>query len=162
MVLYVMYLDGYYAIVTSEWEETDENILDIYRGLWRIEEAFRVCKSDLEARPAYLSRRERINAHLLICFVALLLARLLARLLGGQFSVGKTAESLGRASGSHMGENWYLFDYADDVTQAVLEKMGIDLGKKYMEAGEIRQPIGDTKKGQCRRLSPNRAFRPQD
>jgi transposase len=55
--------DGYYAIVTSELKESDDKILDIYRGLWQIEEAFRVCKGDLEARPVYLSRRERIAAH---------------------------------------------------------------------------------------------------
>jgi transposase len=138
--------DGYYAIVTSEWKESDEKILDIYRGLWQIEEAFRVCKSDLEARPVYLSRQERIEAHFMICFVALIVARLLARFLGNQFSVGKIAESLGMASGSHMDQNWYLFDHADDVTQALLEKMGIDLERKYMTLGEIRQLIADTTK----------------
>ena len=47
--------DGYYAIATSEWKASDEKILDIYRGLWQIEEAFRVCKGDLEARPVYLN-----------------------------------------------------------------------------------------------------------
>ena len=138
--------DGYYAIVTSEWEESDEKIIDIYRGLWQIEEAFKVCKSDLEARPVYLSRKERIEAHFLVCFIALVIARLLARFLGNQFSVGKIAESLGKSSGSFMEQNWYLFDHADEVTQAVLEKMGIDLSKKYMNLGEIRQLIGDTKK----------------
>jgi hypothetical protein len=138
--------DGYYAIVTSEWEESDEKILDIYRGLWQIEEAFRVCKGDLEARPVYLSRLERIDAHFLTCFIALVIARLLARFLGNQFSVGKIAESLAKASGSHMDENWYLFDYTDEVTEALREKMGIDLGRKYMTLGEIRQMIGDTKK----------------
>jgi transposase len=139
--------DGYYAIVTSERGESDKKILEIYRGLWRIEEAFRVCKSDLEARPVYLSRQERIDAHFLICFIALVIARLLARFLGGQFSVAKIAESLGKASGSHLERNWYVFDHADEVTQAVQEKMGIDLSRKYLTLGEIRQLIGDTKKG---------------
>ena len=138
--------DGYYAIVTSEWKETDEKILDIYRGLWQIEEAFRVCKSDLEVRPIYLSRLERIDAHFLICFIALVIARLLARLLGNQFSVTTIAESLGRASGSHLEENWYVFDHVDEVTQALHERMGIEIDKKYMTLGEIRQLIGDTKK----------------
>lgn len=138
--------DGYYAIVTSEWKESDEKILDIYRGLWQIEEAFRVCKSDLEVRPVYLSRLERIDAHFLICFIALVIARLLARSLDGRFSVGKIAESLARTSGSHIDENWYLFDYADEVTQAIQKKMDIDLSKKYMTVGDIRQLIGNTKK----------------
>ena len=138
--------DGYYVIVTSEQDKSDTEILDIYRGLWQIEEAFRVCKGDLESRPVYLSLPEHIAAHFLTCFIALVIARLLARLLGNEFSIGKIAEGLGKASGSHMEENWYLLDYADDVTQAVHEKMGIDLGKKYMTLGEIRQLIGDTKK----------------
>ena len=69
--------DGYYAIVTSEWKKNDQEIVEIYRGLWRIEEAFKVTKSDLEARPVYLSRHDHIEAHFLICFVALVIARLL-------------------------------------------------------------------------------------
>ena len=138
--------DGYYAIVTSEAQESDEKILDIYRGLWQIEEAFRVCKGDLEARPVYMSRQDRIEAHFLICFIALVIARLLARMLGSQFSVGRIAESLGRSSGSHLEENWYVFDHTDEVTQAVCENMGIDLSKKYMTLGEIRTLIGGTKK----------------
>ena len=139
--------DGYYAIVTSEWREKDEKILDIYRGLWQIEEAFKVCKSDLEARPVYLSRQERIDAHFLVCFIALVIVRLLARSLGGEFSVARIAQSLEKASGSFLEQNWYLFDHADEVTQAVSDKMGIDLGRKYMSLGEIRKLIGDTKKG---------------
>jgi transposase len=138
--------DGYYAIVTSEMKETDDKILEIYRGLWQIEEAFRVCKGDLEARPVYLSRLERIDAHFMICFLALVIARLLARFLGNMFSVGRIAESLEKSSGSHMGENWYVFDHTDEVTDAIFAKMGIDLGKKYMNLGDIRHLIGDSKK----------------
>ena len=138
--------DGYYAIVTSEWQEEDHKILDIYRGLWQIEEAFRVCKSDLEARPVYLSRQERIDAHFLICFIALVIARLLAHLLDSQFTVARIAESLGKASGSFLEQNWFLFDYVDEVTQAIQDKMGIDMGKKFMNLGEIKQLIGNTKK----------------
>ena len=138
--------DGYYLIETSEREEADEKILDIYRGLWQIEEAFRVCKGDLLARPVYMSRADRIEAHFLVCFIALVIARLLVRFLGCQFSVGRIAESLGKSSGSFMEQNWYLFDHTDEVTDAVREKMGIDLGKKYMNLMEIRQLIGDTKK----------------
>jgi len=137
--------DGYYVIVTSELKETDEKIADIYHGLWQIEEAFRVCKGDLEARPVYLSRQERIDAHFLVCFIALTIARLIAYYLGGSFSVSRIAESLGKASGSHLEQNWYLFDHADEVTKIVRDKMGIDLEKKYMTLGEIKHLIADTK-----------------
>jgi hypothetical protein len=137
--------DGYYAIITSEWERSDEDVLDIYRGLWQIEEAFKVCKGDLEARPVYLSRQERIEAHFLVCFISLVIARLLARFLRNQFSIGRITESLKKASGSHMDENWYLFDHADEVTQSLKENMGIDLEQKYRTLGEIRTFIADTK-----------------
>ena len=60
--------DGYYAIVTSEYKESDEKILEMYRGLWKIEESFKVTKSDFEARPVYLSVKEHIDAHFLTCF----------------------------------------------------------------------------------------------
>jgi hypothetical protein len=77
----------------------------------------------------------------------LVIARLLARFLDNKFSVGRIAESLEKSSGSHMGQNWYVFDHADDVTDAILFNMSIDLGKKYMSLGDIRQLIGDSKKG---------------
>jgi hypothetical protein len=70
-------LDGYYTIVTSESNKEDAEIIDIYRGLWKIEESFKITKSDFEARPVYLSREDRIQAHFLICFISLTIARIL-------------------------------------------------------------------------------------
>ena len=72
-------------IVTSELDKTDEEIIDIYRQLWRIEETFKITKSELEARPVYVSRKEHIEAHFLICFIALVLVRLLQERLGKAF-----------------------------------------------------------------------------
>ena len=138
--------DGYYAIVTSEWKKSDEDILEIYRGLWRIEEAFKVTKSDLQTRPVYLSREDHIQAHFLICFVALVLVRLLALVLDNRFSVSKIIDSLSKASGSLIGENWYIFDYADEITGAIAETLGVDLNRKFLRVGDIRSMIGETKK----------------
>ena len=76
-------------IVTSELDKTDEEIIDIYRQLWRIEKTFKITKSELEARPVYVSRKEHIEAHFLICFIALVLVRLLQERLGKKYSVGK-------------------------------------------------------------------------
>jgi transposase len=132
--------------VTSEVEKTDDEIIEIYRGLWKIEESFKTTKSDLETRPVYLSREERIQAHFLICFVALTFARILERRLGGAYSISKVIESLCSVSCSRLGENWYVFDYADEVTETIQEKMGIELNRKYLRLGEIRKILGDTKK----------------
>lgn len=138
--------DGYYAIVTSEWKKKDEEIVEIYRGLWRIEEAFKVTKSDLEARPVYLSRNDHIQAHFLICFVALVIARLLALCLGNKYSVTRILESLNKSSGSHLEENWYVFDHADEITKAITELLGVDLSHKYLRLGDIKKILGATKK----------------
>jgi len=138
--------DGYYAIVTSELDKTDGEVIDIYRGLWKIEESFKVTKSEFETRPVYLSRKDRIQAHFLICFIALVIARLLENLLDGQFSVGQIAESLRNVSCSPIEENWYLLDYADEVTSAIKEKLGIDFSRKYLQLGDIRKILAQTKK----------------
>lgn len=64
-------------IVSSEFDKTPDEIIDIYRGLWRIEETFKVTKSELDARPVYVSRKEHIEAHFLTCYIALVLSRIL-------------------------------------------------------------------------------------
>ena len=138
--------DGYYTIVTSEWKKRDEEIVEIYRGLWRIEETFKVTKSDLEARPVYLSRNDHIQAHFLICFVALVIARLLAHCLGNKYSISRIVESLNKSSGSRLEENWYVFDHADEITYALSPVFGIDLTRKYLRLGDIKKIFGATKK----------------
>jgi transposase len=115
-------------------------------NLWA-EFRFKVTKSDLESRPVYLSREDRIQAHFLICFVALVIVRILERCLGGSYSVSKIIESLCSVSCSRLEENWYVFDYADEITEAIRERLGIDLSRRYLRLGEIRKILGATKKG---------------
>lgn len=138
--------DGYYVIVTSEWEKNDEEIIDIYRGLWRIEEAFKVTKSDLGTRPVYLSRQDHIEAHFLICFIALVIARLLALRLGNQYSIARIVESLNKASGSRLEENWFVFNHSDEITRSIGEALDVDLSRKYLKLGDIKKILGATKR----------------
>ena len=70
-------LCGYNLIVTSEVDKSALDIYDIYHGLWRIEESFRITKSFLEARPVYVQTIESIYGHFLICYLSLLILRLL-------------------------------------------------------------------------------------
>lgn len=140
-------LDGYYVIVTSEYKETDDRIIDMYRGLWKIEESFRVTKSDLESRPVFVSREDHIEAHFLTCFVALVIARILEMKIEHKFSITKLLESLGKAECSHVQQNYYLFDYYDDVLTTVGEKLEIDFSKKMLSLGDIKKFLGEVKKG---------------
>lgn len=138
-------LDGYYAIVTSEYQEADERIIELYRGLWKIEENFKVTKSDLETRPVYLSTQEHIEAHFLTCFVSLVIARILERRLNGKYSIPTLIDSLRRASCSHIEENYYLFDYYDEVLSDVGKEFSIDFGKKCLPLNEIKKILGKVK-----------------
>ena len=70
-------LAGYNLIVTSELSMTSKEIYDTYHSLWRIEESFRAMKSQLEARPVYLQKQDSIIGHFLICYLAVLLSRIL-------------------------------------------------------------------------------------
>ena len=70
-------LAGYNLIVTSELDMDPSEIYNTYHCLWKIEECFRITKSFLEGRPAYLQIRERIYGHFLICYLSLFLLRVL-------------------------------------------------------------------------------------
>lgn len=73
------YIDlmGYYTIMTSEVELSEQAIIDKYHGLSRIEDSFRITKSDLEGRPVFVRTPEHINAHFLTCFISLTMIRLI-------------------------------------------------------------------------------------
>jgi transposase len=139
--------DGYYAIVTSELDDSDEHIVDLYRGLWRIEESFKVTKSVLGARPVFLSTEDHINAHFLICFIALLIARIVERRLGGRHTIANITETLRKVACSNIVQNHWLFDFADDVTDDMNAVFGTDFGRKIMTLKEIKKNLGEVKKG---------------
>ena len=138
--------DGYYAILTSEMEKSDEKIVEIYRGLWKIEDTFKITKSDLETRPVYVSRQDHIEAHFLICFVALVLVRLLEKKVEGKHPVPRILESLKRSTCSLLEQNLYLFDYYDHVLSDIGDALGIDFSRKYRPVGDIKKIIAGTKK----------------
>lgn len=80
-------LAGYNMIVTSEIHMAASEIYAAYHNLWRIEESFRIMKSQLDARPVYLQKQETITGHFLICYLAVLLTRILQiRILKDQYS----------------------------------------------------------------------------
>ncbi len=86
--------DGYFCIITSELEYDHNKILEIYGNLWKIEESFRITKSDLEVRPIYVSNESRINGHFLICYVALLIIRMLQLRMNNSLSVERIVRAL--------------------------------------------------------------------
>ena len=86
--------DGFFCIVTSELDYNESKIRQAYGGLWKIEQSFRLLKSDLYARPVFVYKNEHIRAHFLICFVALLVIRIIQHRMGDK---ALSAERLARA-----------------------------------------------------------------
>ncbi len=84
--------DGFFCIITSELDYDERKIRQVYNGLWRIEQSFQVLKSDLYARPVFVRTNDHIRAHFLICFVALLIIRII------QHRMGETALSAERVA----------------------------------------------------------------
>ena len=72
-------LIGYYQIATSELDMDDRTVIEKYHGLTQIEDQFREMKGTLEARPVFVSTPGHIHAHLLVCFIALTMMRLIQR-----------------------------------------------------------------------------------
>ena len=138
--------DGYYAIATSELDDTDEHIIEMYSGLWRIEESFKVTKSVLGTRPVFLQTQEHINAHFLTCFISLLIARIVELKLEGKYTIAKIIDTLRNVSCSNIDQNHWLFDFADDVTDDLNDAFGTDFGRKIMTLKEIKKNFGESKK----------------
>ena len=139
-------LDGYYVLLTSEMDTPDDKIIDMYRGLWKIEESFKITKSELEARPVYVWTKEHIEAHFLTCFVALTISRILEMKLEHKYSTGRIIDSLSRAECSLLQQNYYVFDYYDEVLKDIGNVTNIDFSKRIRTLGEIKQVIADSKK----------------
>lgn len=94
----------------------------------------------------YLQNPEHIQAHFLICFVSLVLARVLEFRLNRKYGVAPVLESLRKCECSLLEENLYLFDYYDEILQDIGELIGIDFSKKYRTLNEIKKVLGDVKK----------------
>ncbi len=135
--------DGFFQLNRSV---SDHEILSMYQGLWRIEQTFKVPKSELKARPVFVSTEQHIRAHFLICFVSLLLIRLLEYRMNWRHSSGAIQESLSKACGSKLEENLYVFDYFDQVLADIGSDLNLDFSRKYLSSQDIRSFIGAAKK----------------
>jgi len=130
--------DGYYTIITSETNMTDEQIIDTYRGLWRIEEAFRVTKSFLENRPVYVRLQARITAHFLTCYIALTIIRLIQMETGFAHSAESIIKEIRELNGVSLESNWWRFYHRSDLLDELGRSAGIVLNKKNMQLSEIK------------------------
>ena len=130
--------DGYYCIVTSETEMPDSDVIEAYRGLWRIEESFKVTKSDLETRPVYVSREEHIEAHFLTCYVALCILRIIQAKCGGGLSAREIADEAAAMCCTNVADNWWVFDHRSEVSDSLCRMAGFDGSRRFAQTKDIK------------------------
>ena len=143
-------MDGYYCIITSEQEWPERDVIEAYRGLSRVEESFRVLKGTMDARPVYVWTRDHIEAHFLVCYVALLEMRLMQadveRATGSRPSAEAVSEALRNMTGRRLDANVYHFDYRTDLTDALCSCVGIDLSRQVMTKSQMNNVMSVVKK----------------
>lgn len=131
--------DGYYSIVTSELNMSDIEIRKIYKGLSRIEETFRITKSELDTRPIHVTTNEHIESHFTTCFAAITLLRLLEISLGNKYPAPQIIESLRQFNCVNISSNIYRMTYTNEILKQCGALHDIDTGKKYRTKEEIRR-----------------------
>ncbi len=138
--------DGYYCLITSELEMSNPRIIEIYRGLSDIEDNFKVAKSNLDIRPVFVSREDRIDAHVLICFISLVIMRLIQKKTATEFTPEQIATCLKNISCSLEHENTYLFDYRTTISDKIGKAFGIDFTKRRLRLNAIKNILASSKK----------------
>lgn len=148
---------GYYQIVTSETDMKEEEIIQAYHGLTQIEDQFREMKGTLATRPIYVSTREHIQAHLLICMMALTMLRLIQKKVSTDIPDDKDTYSWSYGlSGRRVqaalqkwqidklpGDLYRFSNTMDDDLKRILTAFSLQIAPKLYTRGELRSMKSD-------------------
>ena len=138
--------DGFYAVCTN-LDDDPADIAKINHDRWEIEESFRIMKSEFEARPVYLQRDDRIQAHFLTCFIALMIYRILEKQLGEKYTCEEIIKTLRDMDMRKVGEDGYIPAYTrTGLTDALHKNAGFRTDYELITpkpmAGIIRRTKG--------------------
>ena len=131
--------DGYYSIVTSELNMDDLKIREVYRGLIKIEDSFKITKTDFHSRPAYVFTDKHIEAHFQTCFTSLVLIRLLENKLNNTYTPSQILDTLRNCNCVHVKENIYRFVYSNKILKDIEKVFEVDLSTKFRTRENIRR-----------------------
>lgn len=131
--------DGYYSIVTSEENLSDLEIRNIYKGLSKIEETFKITKSEFNARPINVRLEDHIDAHFLVCFISLVIIRILQNDINNKYSIKNILEKMKNFKCTHEAGNLYKFIGYKPEIQYLNRKIGLDMDKKYDTRENIKK-----------------------
>ena len=138
--------DGFYAVCTN-LDDDPADIVKINHDRWEIEESFRIMKSEFEARPVYLQRDDRIKAHFLTCFIALMIYRILEKKLGEKFTCEQIISTLRGMDMRQIKNHGYIPSYMRTALTDTLHEMAgfrtdYELTTPKSMAGIIRRSKG--------------------
>ena len=133
--------DGFYAVCTNldDTASADE-IISINKQRWQIEECFRIMKHDFLARPVFLSRDDRIKAHFMTCFIALILYRLLEKQLENKYTPAEILSCLRNMNMTKLEAHGYIPSFKRTVlTDDLHQIFGWDLSKEITSSAAMRK-----------------------
>ena len=140
--------DGYYAVATN-LDDPAADIISISSNRYKIEDCFRVMKTNLSARPIFHQKRERIIAHFMICYTALLVYRILEKKLDENkthFTVCNVTDTLRNMNVANIEDMFYASEYSMSETLAALDSItGLGLDKKYYKPKELNKKLRSVK-----------------
>ena len=131
--------DGFYAVCTDLLDDEVGDILKVSEGRWQIEECFRIMKTDFSARPVYLQEENRIKAHLLICFLALVLYRFLEKKLGSKYTCEELLDTLKAMNFVEIQEQGFIPLYKREaITDDLHEVCGFRTDYQFITKSKMR------------------------
>ena len=136
-------LAGYNMLVTSEISMKDKDVYNAYHNLWRIEESFRIMKSQLDARPVYLQKRDTIVGHFLICYLAVLLTRLLQfKILKNSYSSEDLFDFIRDFRVAKISDRKYInLSHGTSFIRELSELCGLPLTSYFLNEGDIKKML---------------------
>jgi transposase len=138
--------DGFYAVCTT-LEDPVKDIIKINKRRWEIEESFRIIKSEFEARPVYLQKDNRIKAHFLTCFIALLMIRIMEKKTKEKFSIEKLIDTLKNMNFQRYEGSGYVPVYTrDEVTDELHNAFNFRTDYQIISEKNMNKIIKQTKK----------------
>ena len=128
-------------LVTSEISMKDKDVYNAYHNLWRIEESFRIMKSQLDARPVYLQKQDTIVGHFLICYLAVLLTRLLQfKILKNGYSSEELFEFVRDFRVAKISDRKYInLSHGTSFIRELSELCSLPLTSYFLNEGDIKK-----------------------
>lgn len=138
--------DGFYAVCTN-LDDSVSSIVKANKRRWEIEECFRIMKTDFEARPVYLNRQDRILAHFISCFIALIVYRYLEKKLDNKYTIDQILPVLQEMDFmKYEGKGYQPVYTRTALTDALHEAFGFCTSKEIIPIAKMRNIISQTKK----------------